>query len=288
MSNVFAMVEGKFGKVEVIELCHSLVPHSHSEIQLSFWLAGGQCVGMVGDQTVSCGPNQAIGINSYQAHHVMLSRADEPVTLLTLYLTESWFDQHFANQFGPVSFKTAQLTQSIGMKAKCWDLMQKILFASIKDATRIEEDVRMLLQITLEGHIKTDDASVKTHRRKMLDFRLRQALRYMHDNMTQVDLMKSISKTVGVSRSRLYELFKNELQTTPKLILNSVLIESAVKHMSDSQTDLSHVSRQLGFSTAANFSRFFRGHKGVTPSSYRKQNIGQFLLQASASSDESS
>ena len=68
-----------------------------------------------------------------------------------------------------------------------------------------------------------------------------------------------------------FDQIKKELQTTPKLILNSVLIDSAMKHMAQSKVDLSHVSNKLGFSTAANFSRFFRGHQGVTPTCYKKE-----------------
>ena len=83
--------------------------------------------------------------------------------------------------------------------------------------------------------------------------------------------MKNLSKSVGVSRSRLYELFKKELQSTPKLIWNCMLIEAVVHHLTKPEMGLSRVSEKLGFSTAANFSRFFRGHKGVTPTTYKKQ-----------------
>jgi AraC-like DNA-binding protein len=68
----------------------------------------------------------------------------------------------------------------------------------------------------------------------------------------------------------LYELFKDELQSTPNLMWNCVLLDNATKRIVEKQENVALVSADLGFSTAANFSRFFRGHKGVTPSTYRK------------------
>ena len=272
MSDVFAVVEGEFGKVVVLELFHDLVPHSHAEIQLSYWVAGGQCFGNVGGSPVSCSDTQAIGVNRYQAHDASLGEATNSVTMLTLYLNETWFDEHFASHAGPISFKSAQLSQNCDMKNQCWSLMQAIFFSSPIDPSSIEDHVKLLLRLTIENNLDLTTDVSHTKRRKMLDYRLRQALTHLRDNMTQVDLMKTLSQTVGVSRSRLYELFKKELQTTPKLILNSVLIDSAIKHMAQSKMDLSHVSKKLGFSTAANFSRFFRGHQGVTPTCYKKEH----------------
>jgi AraC-like DNA-binding protein len=270
MSDVFAVVEGEFGKVVVLELCHDLVPHSHAEIQLNYWVAGGECLSDVGGSSVRCSETQAIGINRYQAHDESLGEATISVTMLTLYLNETWFDEHFASHTGPINFKSAQLSQTCEMKSQCWALMQTILFATPNDSSSIEAHVKALLTLTIESNLDITTPLSHTVRRKMLDYRLRQALSHLRENMTQLNLMKTLSQTVGISRSRLYELFKKELQTTPKLILNSLLIDSAIKHMAQSTVDLSHVSKKLGFSTAANFSRFFRGHQGVTPTCYRK------------------
>lgn len=271
MSDVFAVVEGEFGKVVVLELCHDLVPHSHVEIQLNYWVAGGECLSNVGGSPVRCSETQVICINRYQAHDESLGETIFPVTMLTLYLNEAWFDENFASHAGPISFKSAQLSQNCDMKRQCWSLMQAILFSSPSDLSSIEEHVKLLLRLTIENNLDLTTDLSHTKRRKMLDYRLRQALTHLRDNMTQVDLMKTLSQTVGISRSRLYELFKKELQTTPKLILNTLLIDSAIKHMAQSTADLSNVSKKLGFSTAANFSRFFRGHQGVTPTCYRKE-----------------
>lgn len=271
MSDVFAMAEGQFGKVVVIELCHDLVSHSHSEIQFSYWLAGGQCYGMVGEALACCSETQAMGINRYQAHDEKLAHADVPVTMLILYLNEAWVDQHFSVQASPIHFQIGQLIHTPDMRRKSWELMQKVLFSSVKDIACIEADVKALVMLTIDNNPEATVPKPNAIRRKMLDYRLRRILNHLRENTTEHDLMKNLSKSVGISRSRLYELFKQELQSTPKLIWNSVLIDSATQQIAQLGVDLSHVSQKLGFSTAANFSRFFRRHKGVTPTSYRKE-----------------
>lgn len=269
MSEVFSMIEGRFGKVVVFEVCHDLVPHVHSELEFGYWLGGGQCRGRVSDEPVVYSESQAVVVNRYQAHDLLLSDVNESVMMLKLYIDEVWFDEHFTHCGAPISFHKAQLIHTDEMKTKCWELTQKILFTK-KNPSSIENDVMTLLQITIDNNMADTNPYPNNVRRKMLDYRLRLALSCINDNMTKLDLMQSLSKLVGVSRSRLYELFKDELQSTPNLIWNCVLLENATKRIVEKQEDLALVSAQLGFSTAANFSRFFRGHKGVTPSTYRK------------------
>jgi AraC-like DNA-binding protein len=269
MSEVFSMIEYRFGKVVVIEVCHDLVLHVHSELEFGYWLGGGQCRGHVNDELVVYSNSQAVGVNRYQAHDLLLCDVTEPVMLLKLYIDEVWFYEHFKHRNTPIYFQKAQLIYTDEMKTKCWELTQKILFTN-KNPLSIETDVLTLLQITINNNITYTNLYPSVISRKMLDHRLFLALSCINENMTNLNLLQSLSKLVGVSRSRLYELFKDELQSTPNLIWNCVLLDNATTRIVEKQEALALVSAELGFSTAANFSRFFRGHKGVTPTTYRK------------------
>lgn len=270
MSKVFVMVEGNFGKVVLIEIHHDLVPQAHREIHFGYWIGGGQCHGFVGDETVVYNNNKSVEINCYQAHNFSLQKSTEPVIMLMLYINETWFDEHFTHHATPVIFQKAQLIHTDEMKAKCWNLIQKILLIKEQNSSITEYAVLKLVQSTIDGNIALTKPSSNAVRRKMLDYRLRMALNLIHENMRQPHLMQDLAKLVGVSRSRLYKLFKNELQSTPKLILNGILLDIAIKHMTETKDNMTTISKQLGFSTLANFSRFFRSHKGLAPSSYRK------------------
>jgi AraC-like DNA-binding protein len=269
MSNFFSAVECTFGKVVVMEVCHDLVQHAHSELEFGYWLSGGQCRSRVNDQPVVCSESQAVAINRYQAHDLLLNDATESVMRLELHVREAWLDEHFTHRGSPISFQNAQLIYTDEMKAICWQLAQKILFTK-KNFQTIENDVVALLKATINGNITDTSPYPNVFRRKNLDNRLLLALSCIHDNMATPSLIKILPNLVGVSRSRLYELFKDELQSSPNLVWNCALLDSAMKQIVEKQQDLALISAQLGFSAAANFSRFFRENTGVTPTAYRK------------------
>jgi AraC-like DNA-binding protein len=270
MSEVFAMVKGEFGKVVVLEVRHGLVHHAHSEIQFGYWLGGGEGCGIVNDESVVYSKATAVCINRYQTHNLIMSEDGEPIMMLLLYIDENWFDDHFSNKGSPISFRKAQNIYTSEMKLKCWALMQKTLLSTELDLATFEANVSLLLKLTIESNVENTTSYSNSIHRKMPNYRLRLALAYLRDNAMHGYALNDLSKMVGISRSRLYELFKIELQSTPKLILNSFLLDDATRHIVNSEDELSVISKNFGFSTAANFSRFFRAHKGVAPTTYRK------------------
>jgi len=271
MGEVFAIAEGEYGKIVVVEVRHDLVPHAHSEIEFGFWLGGGKCHGSVNDEQVFYNETQAVAINRYQSHDLAISKESAPVMMLMLYVNEEWFDSKFSGKGGPYIFCKPQLTCTPEMRSKCWEMMQSILLISDVSKSSIEEDLLQLLALCINGNSFASRESNGSLRRKLIDFRLRLAIDHIQDNLTENELMQTLAKKVGVSRSRLYELFKNELNSSPKLIQNSMLLDVATKQMAHPENEMATLSKNLGFSSAANFSRFFRSHKGITPTSYRRK-----------------
>jgi AraC-like DNA-binding protein len=281
MSEVFSMAEGNYGKIIVLEVRHDLVPHAHSEVQFGFWLGGGKCHSVVNDEKVFYNETQAVAINRYQSHDLAVSKDSEPVMMLMLYVNEEWFDNRFSEKGGPYIFCNAQLTCTREMRSKCWEMMQSILLISDEKNFSIEADLVHLLTLCIEGNSSASRKSNGSLRRKLIDFRLRLAIDHIQDNLTENELMQTLGKKVGVSRSRLYELFKNELNSSPKLIQNSMLLDMATKNMAHPENEMASLSKSLGFSSAANFSRFFRSHKGITPTSYRRKAAASNLRSMS-------
>ena len=109
-------------------------------------------------------------------------------------------------------------------------------------------------------------------RRKLIDYRLRLTMAYMEKNLVQPSLINPIATSVGISRSRLYELFQDELDTTPKLVWSSMQLKAAIHRMQSTSDDLATIAAELGFSSAGNFSRFFRSVTGMSPLTYRRKN----------------
>lgn len=271
MQDIYAVVEGNFGKLVVLEVTQNLVTHAHSQMQLGFWLGGGRARCRVGSTESVLANGLITACNSYESHDLVLSSPSEPVIALMLYLDLEWMDQSKHGWLNPVQFATSQIFETPEIKECSAALMRKVLSSHHLDGEGVEDDVVKLLRLTLE------QAAISTHcvvpppiRRRMPDYRLRMALAYMKENITHVGLMGHLAKVVAVSRSRLYELFLDEIQSSPKVIWNSMRTEEAMRRIANSDESMAAVGAALGFSSAGNFSRFFKANTGVSPFEYRR------------------
>lgn len=272
MGAIYSVIEGDFGRVEVRELSCNLVAHVHDQMQFVFWLGGGEAFSHVRDSVASINQDTALGTNAFQAHDLFLQANRAPAILLFLYINVDWLDDlpHLRGQ--AVSLTQASIKINPEIRASTWKLMQKITATKAVDLQTVNEQVTHLLRLTTEIAAKQMHPAVWSSRRKMIDYRLRQTMAYMQENLVQPSLINTIAKKVGISRSRLYELFHDELETTPKLVWSSLHLKAAIHRMMTTKDDLATIASQLGFSSAGNFSRFFRSITGVSPLTYRRQN----------------
>lgn len=272
MNEVFSLVQGAYGKVVVLELKHDLVRKSHTQIQFGFWLAGGQCHSKVDDEVVLYNEKQAVVITPYRSHDLSLSNESEPAILLMLYINSDWFSDRFAGSGLLDSNETTQITCNSEMKFKSWNIMKKIMMHD-DGKSLFESELEFFLKLCLDTNVKSMAGQKVLLKHRLIDFRLRKVLSYMRENLSNKNLINSLSKTVGVSRSRLYELFKKDLESSPKLMHDCMLLELAIENMAYPECELSSLSKRLGFSSPANFSRFFRARMGIAPMSYRKNSM---------------
>lgn len=78
-----------------------------------------------------------------------------------------------------------------------------------------------------------------------------------------------VCRRIGISHRHLHR----QLQTTGssyQTLLDELRMESARQHLARPDSDLNHLSTELGFASAKSFSRWFTTQQGSTPSEYRK------------------
>ncbi len=270
MQDIYAVIEGNFGKVVVRDMTQNLVTHAHSQIQLSYWLGGGSANCRVGEQETVFTDGLITACNSYESHDMVLTVPSESVIVLFLYIDVDWLDNSGLGSGKPIQFSRAQLVSTPDIKKLSAILMRKVLSSTEVDNLGVEADVKNLLRLTVEQAVTLTNVSNAHIRRPMPDYRLRLALSYMRENMACVGLMGHVAHVVGVSRSRLYELFFDEIKSSPKVIWNSIRTDEAMHRIATSEDSMAAVASQLGFSSAGNFSRFFKANVGVSPLFYRK------------------
>jgi AraC-like DNA-binding protein len=107
---------------------------------------------------------------------------------------------------------------------------------------------------------KERDASVA-------DFRIRRAIRHLHD---QPDCaVEMLARLAGIGTQHFFERFRACTGLTPRGYANVLKLELALDRVARNDEALSDVSQALGFAHQSHFTRFFRQRIGVNPRAYR-------------------
>lgn len=270
MVDFFVVKEGDFGRIEVVKHHHDLVVHAHPYTHFSFWLGGGLAHSRVGQHTVQIGPDVALGVNSNASHDFRLNDANKAAVFLNLYLNDAWLDAQCKNMAHAMVLPHPSIGLTPEVHAVRTKLLTHLASPVRGHALCLEADVASLLSTTLMSAMTAEQLQAMPVRRRMIDYRLRVAIAHMQDNLSTPKVAEEVAEVVGLSRSRLFELFHDQLGTSPLVFWNAMRLEEALTRLSARDENMTSMAMTLGFSTPGNFSRFFRDHRGVTPTAYRK------------------
>ena len=93
---------------------------------------------------------------------------------------------------------------------------------------------------------------------------------FINDNLQRELSVRDIEKGTNLSKSALYKDFHSCYNCTVKEYLNSKRIEKAAQMLLLTDVSVDEISREVGFSSAAYFSKLFKKYKGISPLKYRK------------------
>lgn len=96
---------------------------------------------------------------------------------------------------------------------------------------------------------------------------------YLDQNLDREISISEISDRLSVSSSHLQRLCHQYFGMGVKTLFNKKRFAKACILLIDTQLSAKEIGMEIGFSTAANFSSFFKKHSGVTPLTYRKNNV---------------
>ena len=96
------------------------------------------------------------------------------------------------------------------------------------------------------------------------------AIWYLEGNYDRAVSIQETADFVGLSRSHLYRLMREECGKTPKEMLLCIRMRHAQQLLRESTLSLDEIARLIGLQTGAQLGLAFRQHFGFTPGSYRK------------------
>ena len=103
--------------------------------------------------------------------------------------------------------------------------------------------------------------------------RLSPAIRYLRENLTDKIDCSGLAQSCNLSSAQFYNLFHEEYGLSPLEYRDSLLVDRAVILLRDGAFSVSEVAEMLGFESVSYFSRFFKKHKGISPSKLQEHPL---------------
>ncbi len=105
--------------------------------------------------------------------------------------------------------------------------------------------------------------------------RIKNMLRFIHDNFNQDLNTAAIAQSTGVSESECLRCFHNIIGTTPIQYLRQYRIQRSTQMLLQTQDPVAEIAQRCGFQDVSYFTKTFRELRGCAPSEYRKNHSDQ-------------
>ena len=277
MTTALRIAHGQFGRVALLDMDTPLVSHAHSQCHVIFKASGADSAFYVSEDRLPVTDRTAILVNAWEPHY-FFSEPDFPRTLyLALYIEPKWLaalhdplrlsaHPHFfprpCVELTPYIRKLAD--DLIGEMLSLIPITQARLEAMLFDLM-VAVSERFSALLDMDGVILPD--GMPAH-----DARIHKAIAHIRDNLGESLDMDRLAASAHLSRAQFFVRFRRCTGMTPNVFINLHRAEAACRRLAqqDGHGSLGQLAEDLGFSDQGHFTRFIRGHIGVTPSEYRR------------------
>ena len=273
MTQALSILQGRFGRVALLDMDTSLVDHAHPHYHLIFKASGPDQNFVVEGREVPLRADTLVAVNSWQQHAYVHNHSAERTLFLALYIEPGWLadaDSSFAHCSEPGFFARAgiPITPEI-------DRLRAGIVRRMADASgRHDELQELILGLCLNvayGFSDWRDRAAGLHKsRGAFDYRIGRALRRMREQAAETVDLDDMARDCGLSRPHFNHLFRHCTGVSPRVYVNALRVETAVGRLRQHRHEIGDISEDLGFSAQSNFTRFFQQHTGTSPNQYRR------------------
>jgi len=267
MSTALAVCHGSFGRVTVYRLDKPMRTHAHREGHLTFLLSGPPAIVTIANVPHLVDQAAGVAINPWQPHSFQPCRGDANSTFLVAYICDQWLDRDQEGR-GSLRFGANHLRVGTTLRSICASLAHALVSnASFRIVNRY---LNQLFDASFDESWKTRDRpNLKSQPHAAIDFRVRKSLRILDEAFTEGIELDTVARDAGLSRPHFFKLFRENTGVTPALYANTMRIERALDRLTRSQTSVTDIGYELGFSSQSHFTHFFAAHVGIAPTQYR-------------------
>lgn len=96
---------------------------------------------------------------------------------------------------------------------------------------------------------------------------------WFSEHMAQDPTLADMARAVRLSPAHLRRIFWKSRGKNPLAVISEARVRRAMEMMANSEMKLEAIAEACGYGSAANFSRAFRRHQGVSPGEWRKGRL---------------
>lgn len=272
MSRALRIVEGPYGRVNLMEATTPLVQHAHPEHLVLAKVSGADGAYRIGSARVAFTRADLVFVNALELHDNGRTRTGAPTRLLAIYLRPSWLAALNPALFEGVAAPFPRHRERItpALRARLDALAAELLRGDTAAGMRIDLVMLDLAVSLVDSYVSRGRRGDAWHGSRFADHRIRRAMALMRANPRKDLHMADIASEVGLSRSRFYDLFQACAGVPPQAYLDMLCVERAIGRLAGGAGEVGAVSSELGFSTQGNFARFFARQIGIAPAQYRR------------------
>lgn len=275
MSDALRIAHGSFGRVALLDMDQSLVRHAHPHCHVLLKVDGDDTQFLVGDKVVPLTDNLAVLVNAWEPHAYVHDPHRRNAVILALYIEPEWlrgFRSNWAASSAPGFFEQSAGETTAQIRRLTHDLAAEMVHEPSARKNQEQLLSELMLAVierftpwrtvgTSLGEIARSSAAV--------DWRIRNTIALMRNDPSARLNINDLSQSAGMSRAHFFRMFERSTGVTPHVFMNMLKVEMAVSAVIDSDTSLGTISERLGFVAQAHFTRFFRDHCSVSPSTFR-------------------
>ncbi len=273
MSRCKGIAQGAFGRAALLEIDRPIVGHAHPHCHVLVKISGADSFFRVRGRDYPLDDASAVVVNSWEPHGYPRAPAQGAAVILALYIRTAWLEEvepTFAVCDNPDFFAQTGFALPAAVRARAQDLADALTAPSPADrAFEALMGEAMIAVIDRFSRWRELRGSRMTGHRRIPDFRIRRAIRFLHDHIGYGFTPDDIAHAAGLSRPHLYTLFKHHTGLTPNVYYGALRMESAFADLPDAEPSIAAISSKLGFRAQGHFTRFFRNNLGISPREYR-------------------
>lgn len=274
MSTAIRILQGRFGRVALLNMNAPLVEHAHSQTHVLLKISGADTWFGVRETLQPLTGTTAVLINAWEPHYYG-HRPGAPETLiLALYIEPDWLaklESTLSSSAHPKFFPSPCVHISRKVRVLTDALVADMLHRVVLEGPSAEERIFDLMIAVIDRF--SDWRALRTNLQPagpMGDVRIRRVIAHMRENFDKSSDVDELAKIANLSRSHFFELFRKATNLTPGIYFNVLRMETAFDRITNSSDSMADIALDLHFSAQSHFCRFFRRHQGIPPSEYRR------------------